>query len=212
MPDLQQHAIDERTDLVALLEQLTPQQWDAASLCPAWRIRDVAAHVFSYDELSRMDLVRAFLRGRLHPGRVNAICLARYADQQPAALLELARRCILPRGLPAAFGCGIALVDGMIHHQDIRRPLGPPRTIPPDRLRAALEFAKTAPVIRGFWHRRGLRLIATDLDWSVGTGPEVRGPGEALLLAIAGRNATIDELNGPGTQALRPLLDKASAA
>jgi hypothetical protein len=86
-----------------------------------------------------------------------------------------------------------------------------PRTIPPDRLRATLEFAKTAPVIRGFWHRRGLRLVATDVDWSVGAGPEVRGPGEAVLLAIAGRNATIDELSGPGLATLRPRLDRASA-
>ena len=28
-----------------------------------------------------------------------------------------------------------------------------------------------------------VRLVATDLDWSVGRGPEVRGSGEALLLA-----------------------------
>ena len=104
-----------------------------------------------------------------------------------------------------------AMPPPKIHQQDIRRPLGLPRTIPPDRLRATLEFAKTAPVIRGFWHRRGLRLVATDVDWSVGAGPEVRGPGEAVLLAIAGRNATIDELSGPGLATLRPRLDRASA-
>ena len=108
------------------------------------------------------------------------------------------------------FNGGIALVDGMIHHQDIRRPLGKPRHIPADRLRAALEFAQYAPVIRGFWHRRGLRLIATDVDWSAGSGPEVRGPGEAVLLAIAGRDAAVDELAGPGLATLEPRLHKAS--
>jgi uncharacterized protein (TIGR03083 family) len=209
--DLRRHAIDERADLLALLEHLSLQQWDAASLCPAWRVRDVVAHVFSYDELSWTELVRQFLRGRLNPDRVNALCLAKYADWPPGELVALARRCVQPHGLPSGFGGGIALVDGMIHQQDIRRPLGLPRTIPPDRLRATLEFAKTAPVIRGFWHRRGLRLVATDVDWSVGAGPEVRGPGEAVLLAIAGRNATIDELSGPGLATLRPRLDRASA-
>lgn len=94
----------------------------------------------------------------------------------------------------------------MIHQQDIRRPLGLHRSIPPDRLRAALEFAKTAPVIRGSWHRRGLRMVATDLDWSAGTGPEVHGPGEALLLAISGRSASVEELSGPGVPTLRPRL------
>ena len=116
-----------------------------------------------------------------------------------------------PRGLPAAFKGGIALTDGMIHQQDIRRPLGLPRAIPPDRLRATLDFAKTTPAIRGFWHRRGLRMVAEDVDWSVGSGPEVRGAGEAILLAIAGRNASVDELSGPGVAALRPRLDRASA-
>lgn len=210
MEDLRRHATDERVDLLALLEQLTPRQWEAASLCPAWRVRDVVAHVFSYDELTRRDLVGRFIRGGLRPDRVNAVCLAAYANLPPADLLGLARRCGEPRGLPAGFNGGIALVDGMIHHQDIRRPLGMPRRISADRLRAALEFAQYAPVIRGFWHRRGLRLVATDVDWSTGSGPEVRGPGEAVLVAIAGRDAAIGELDGPGLATLRPRLHRAS--
>ena len=31
---------------------LTPEQWDAPTLCTRWRVRDVVAHVISYDELS----------------------------------------------------------------------------------------------------------------------------------------------------------------
>jgi len=210
MEDLRRDAADERADLLALLEQLSRQQWEAASLCPAWRVRDVVTHVFSYDELSRRCLFGRFFRGAFYPGGANAVGLAAYADLTPADLLDLARRCVQPRGLPAGFNGGIALVDGMIHHQDIRRPLGMPRDIPADRLRAALEFAQYAPVIRGFWHRRGLRLIATDVDWSTGSGPEVRGPGEAVLLAIAGRDAAVDDLNGPGLATLNPRLRKAS--
>jgi uncharacterized protein (TIGR03083 family) len=211
MPDLRHHATAERADLLALLEELSPAQWEAASLCPGWRVRDVVAHVYSYDELSRGDLARRFVQARFNPTRINDVCLAAYADLSPAELVHLARRCVEPRGLPAGFGGGIALTDGMIHQQDIRRPLGLPRAIPPDRLRATLEFAKTAPVIRGFWHRRGLRMVAEDVDWSTGSGPEVRGPGEAILLAIAGRNAAVDELSGPGVATLRPRLDRASA-
>jgi hypothetical protein len=45
---------------------------------------------------------------------------------------------------------------------------------------------------------RGVRLVATDLDWSHGRGPEVRGNGEALLMAMAGRRAALDDLDGPG--------------
>lgn len=34
-------------DLADFLETLTPQRWDAESLCQGWRVRDVAAHVVS---------------------------------------------------------------------------------------------------------------------------------------------------------------------
>jgi uncharacterized protein (TIGR03083 family) len=211
MPDLRSHAGAERADLLALLEGLSPAQWEAPTLCLGWRVRDVVAHVYSYDELSGIDLARRFVQARFNPARVNDACLTPYAEMSTTGLVDLARRCVVPRGLPAGFQGGIALTDGMIHQQDIRRPLGLPRAIPPDRLRATLEFAKTAPVIRGFWYRRGLRMVAEDVDWSTGSGPEVRGPGEAILLAIAGRNATIDELSGPGVATLRPRLDRASA-
>ena len=48
----------------------------------------------------------------------------------------------------------------------------------------------------------GLRLVATDLDWSWGSGPEVSGTAEAVLLAIFGR-PTYDELTGDGVARLR---------
>ena len=35
----------ERTERADLLDTLTPEQWDMPSLCTAWRVRDVAAHM-----------------------------------------------------------------------------------------------------------------------------------------------------------------------
>ena len=43
-----------------------------------------------------------------------------------------------------------------------------------------------------------MRLVATDLRFSAGTGPQVRGAAEALLMAIAGRRGVVSELSGPG--------------
>jgi hypothetical protein len=60
-----------------------------------------------------------------------------------------------PRGLPAALGGGVALVETLIHHQDIRRVR---------RMSAR-------------WRRiRGLRLTATDLGFAAGAGPQVLVP------------------------------------
>jgi uncharacterized protein (TIGR03083 family) len=108
--------------------------------------------------------------------------------------------------MTAGFGGRVALTDNMIHQQDIRRPLGLPRTIDARRLRVALDFALTAPTIRGARRTKRLHLFATDLDWSHGGGPEVQGPGEALLMAMAGRGDALKDLSGPGKDELAQRL------
>lgn len=90
------------------------------------------------------------------------------------------------------------MAETLIHHQDIRRALGRPCPIPAERLLPALRVALIAPDIAGPWRIRGIRLVATDLRFSAGVGPEVRGTAEALLMAIAGRRAVLSELSGPG--------------
>jgi uncharacterized protein (TIGR03083 family) len=191
-------AREEREDFAAFLAELSPEQWDMPTLCERWRVRDVVAHVFSYEELGRPALVRRFIAGGLSVNPTNALGVADHAALAPDQLLDIARRHGQPEGLTAGFGGRIALTDGMIHQQDIRRPLGLPRTIPPRRLRAALDFARYAPTIRGAWQARGVRLVATDMAWSHGSGPEVRGPGEALLMAMAARPDALRDLSGPG--------------
>ncbi len=128
--------------------------------------------------------------------------MAGYADHSPDDLLARLREHLQPSGLTARFGGQIALTDGLIHHQDIRRALALPRDVPPDRVQAALRFAPGAPPIGVAKRIRGLRLAATDLDWTTGDGPTVEGPGEAMLMAIAGRPAALPELSGPGKPTL----------
>src|ERR1700722_8750260 len=75
------------------------------------------------------------------------------------------------------------MVDHLIHHHDIRRPLARPRAMSEDRLVAALGVI---PGLGGFVGAKkrvaGLRLVAADVAWSHGQGPEVSGTGEAILL------------------------------
>ena len=198
MTSTQQMARDERVEFASFLEGLTPEQWARPTLCDKWRVREVAIHTVSYDELSTAGLVRRFLKGRLSTDRINAVGVADYADRTPDQIVAMIRANTEPHGLTGGFGGRIALTDGMIHQQDIRRSLGMPRTIDPERLHTALDFARFAPTIRGAWRARGIRLRATDIDWAYGNGPEVRGSGEALLMAMAGRRAALDDLDGPG--------------
>ncbi|BBZ29393.1 hypothetical protein MMAD_36880 [Mycolicibacterium madagascariense] len=196
----------EREDFADVLAGLTAEQWQRPSLCAGWSVRDVAAHCVSFEGLSATELAARFLRGRLQTDRTNAIAVAALADRSTDALIALLRDNATPHGLGAGFGGRVALTDNMIHQQDIRRPLGLQRRIPAERLTVALDFARYAPTLRGAWLARGVRLAATDVDWSFGTGPDVRGPGEALLLVMAGRRAALADLDGPGVGKLAARL------
>lgn len=192
----------EREDFASFLESLTPRQWEAPTLCDRWNVRQVAAHTISFDELGPRDMVRRFVRGGLRTDRINELGVADYEERSPEQLVVLIRKHATPRGLTAGFGGRTALSDNMIHQQDIRRAIDTPRTIPAERLLVALDFTRYSPTIRGAWKARGLRLIATDLDWAFGRGLEVRGQGEALLMAMAGRSDAMNDLSGPGLEQL----------
>ncbi len=192
----------ERAELADFLSQLRPEDWDRESLCAGWRIRDVLAHVVSYEELDKGQLVQRAVKGRFSPDRINALGVAESVKRGPEELVGFLRAHLRPTGITAARGGGVGLVDAVIHHQDVRRPLRAARTIPPERLAFALRFSVVAPPLRGFWHARGVRLVATDVDWSWGRGPEARGPGEAVLMALTGRRGAAADLTGPGAEVL----------
>ena len=200
--DLMDLAKQERGELLALLRELDAHQWTTESLCPGWTVRDVAVHVVSYDELSKRELVSTFIRGGVRVDSVNQVALDRLAHLEPGGVIDLVARSQVPRGLTAAFGGGIALCDGTIHHQDIRRALDLHRTIDPEQLRSVLDFAQSAPTLPVKKNSRGLRLVATDVEWTSGSGPEVSGPGEAILMATAGRDQALADLSGEGLTTL----------
>lgn len=76
-------AHDERNDLADLLETLTPQQWATASLCEGWTVRDVVAHVVSYEDVGGAELARRFGRGRFLLNRINAVSLQQQRVHEP---------------------------------------------------------------------------------------------------------------------------------
>ena len=193
----------ERAELADFLATLTPRDWEAPSLCTKWTVKDVVAHVISYEELGPLGLAKRFAKGWIV--RANQVGVDEFSALSAQQLLEFLRDHLQPRGLTAGFGGMIAVVDGTIHHQDIRRALGQPRTIPADRLERVLGLVPGNPRLGAGRRIRGLHLHATDIDWEHGRGPEVVGPGEALLMAMSGRTAALADHGGPGrdTVALR---------
>ena len=207
-PNLQSQYEAEHTDFVALARGLTDQQWESPSLCEQWTVRDVVIHTAWHIHRDRSQ-VPAFLLHTLMSGPTKAAARAavseavRHDAQSPDKLLEW---------LASAGTAGrVNLAELMIHQQDVRRPLGISRTIPEDRLSSILDYCLSrrgsATVVPGSRKRAtGLRLNATNMEWSVGDGPEVRGTGEALLMVINGRASALDDLTGAGVSTLASRL------
>ena len=195
--------IAERSSLYRTLKTLTPEEWDHASLCAGWRNRDVASHVHLPLTITLPQLLLGLAR---HRGDFNAFMAAhvpplgnRPTDEILASWALVATSTKVP---PMTKTVEIAL-DAFVHHHDIAVPLG--RVVPsdPERLRWMADGLGAAQKPIGSSQRvRGLRLIATDIDWHYGTGSEVRGPAAALMLAGSGRDALSHQLEGDGVDEL----------
>lgn len=198
-----QLAAAERAEFAEFLTTLTAAQWNSSTLCDQWSVKDVVAHTLAYLRQTRIALTRNTITARFNLDTLNEIGLQHYSHYQPSELIELMKRDLTPTGAGGLFGGRVALIECLIHQQDIRRPLNLPREIPAARLIVALNFARSSPVIRGAWNTRGVRLTATDINWSAGHGLPVTGTAEALLLTLRGRSHhLVDELAGPGVELL----------
>lgn len=202
-------AVDRRRrDIADYLEALPPGDWLQPSLCDAWTIREVAAHL-TLAGLPRHRLAALALR---HPGGTNrliretAVALARrMTDEQ---IVDALRDMIgLHRPFPG-LTCREALVDAVGHTQDLTLPLGREIPVPPAEIAAAADHVVSyggrgnAKVFRPL-PTDGVRMVATDHDWAAGTGPEVTGTMRDLFLLLTGRTVHLDRLAGPGAGTLR---------
>lgn len=187
-----------------LIDSLSPAQLETPSLCGAWTVRQVAGHLVAAIEAPRGATFSALLRSGFRVHRANALLAVEMARQPPADLAATLRRKAYDDFRPPIVGFPGQLTDLQVHGQDMRRPLGLPHGLVPDRLRLSLDFL-TGGRATGFTPRRrpaGLRFEATDLDWAYGTGALVSGPAEALMMALTGRAPVLGELDGPGVRVL----------
>ncbi|GAA1457073.1 maleylpyruvate isomerase family mycothiol-dependent enzyme [Nocardiopsis exhalans] len=195
----------ERLELADLLGELDESQLNTASLCEGWRVRDVAGHLAGVADPPSpgrmlLDVVRA--GGSFH--RLNRDSAIRNADRLGPRLADELRALAASRRLPAVTNYRNTLFDVLVHGQDISAPLGITRVMP---VEAACAGATQVWSIGFPFHARrrldGLRLTATDADWQVGSGAEVRGPIQALLLFLTGRTTALGSLSGAGMEAFR---------
>ena len=194
----------ERRNLYETLRGLAPTDWDAPTVCPGWRVRDVVAHVnvgatirlwkvLPGLVLAGGDFDRFMARHAARRGRRPVEVLLR----ESAVVAETAR-------VPSVSERVDVAIDVFVHHHDIAGPCGLEVPSDPARLRWLADGMVGGNRWLGSARRlKGLRLIATDIDWHYGTGPEVHATVPDLLLASCGRDVGPDRLRGEGADRLR---------
>jgi uncharacterized protein (TIGR03083 family) len=193
-----------RLRIAELLDTLSPSEWDAASLCKGWRVRDVAGHLAMVPTITTGQMLAAAPRARFNPNRINTLLAVRAGSVATDEIVRKLRDHADDRTTAKALDTRNSLFDAIVHSQDIALPLGRTFAVPVDDTRRGLGrvWAMGWP----FNARRrlaGLTLTATDTDWTVGSGPEVRGSALSLLLLLTGRTSTArNDLAGAGLQSL----------
>jgi len=200
---------EERRRAADLIEPLTAEQLRTPSLCGKWTVHDVAAHLLMPLVTPMSTFMEAMVTSFFNFDKANVkltkAVSVRSAPDIASAMRERADHPFRPPGS----GYEAPLTDAVVHQQDIRRPLNLDTDIDQERLEVCLSYVasgKAKAVARGD-RVSDLRFQATDLDWTAGDGALIRGPGEALLLAMAGRRVAFDDLDGPGVAVLRERID-----
>jgi uncharacterized protein (TIGR03083 family) len=202
MADLMPMVHAERHSLADFLDTLTPEQWSAPTWCDQWNVQELVGHLTAAGNITAPHFFGGFIRSGFSFDRFVDGDLRSYAGGTPAdvrarfgSILDSNRK---PPG-PAY----VALGEVMVHGEDIRRPLGARGDHAPQHLTTLAElYKKTGAPLRAKTRLFGLRLEATDVDWSTGSGPEVRGPCMSLILAMVGRKAALADCEGAGVDTL----------
>jgi uncharacterized protein (TIGR03083 family) len=193
----------ERATLAADLADLTDQQWATPSLCAGLTVRQVLAHLTAGASLNPTRWLAGVIRCRFDFDRMNAMRLTEHLGTTPAETLTGFRRVVTSTAKPLV-PAEAMLGETIVHAEDIRQPLGIHRAYPVATLtRQATYYQRSDLVVPAKGRIVGLHLQASDGPFTIGSGPLVSGSTLALVMAMTGRGAYCDQLDGDGVAILR---------
>src|SRR5437588_226560 len=176
MVDVWEETAQRRRWLADQLGELTTDEWRMPSWCSGWSVRDVAAHLVFLAEATRWSAMRDIIRHGVRPDPA----LARIARRMAALPTEeLVRR--LRDGAGGRFHApgtppAVALGEVLVHSADILNPLGRTFVSAPEPVVPVLDvYRRLARLAFHTETARKVRLVATDVGWAAGRGPEARG-------------------------------------
>lgn len=196
----------ERHAFADYLTTLTDDQWAQPTWCTKWTVQEVVGHLVAAGRITAGHFITSFLKAGFSFDKVVERDLVQYAQGTPAEVLARFNEILdSDRKPPAPGGEFVALGEIMCHGEDVRRALGGSGGHHPEEHLVALgnNYVTSGAPLRGKARAKGLKLVADDVDWTSGDGPEVRGPAMSLILAIVGRKGVLGDLSGEGLETLR---------
>lgn len=201
----------ERTALAEDLSSLSAEQWQHRTLCGQWNVEQAVAHLTAAASLNQWRWLRSMFGASFRPEVHNQRRLVEYRGRTPEVTLDRFRAIIgsttAPSGHTPAY-----LGEVIVHAQDIRQPLGLPRTPSTEALTPVAEFfVRRNFTVASRTHAADLQLRADDGPFAAGTGPLVTGSTLALVMTMAGRETYLNHLDGPGVPTLQSRLQGTAA-
>ncbi len=192
----------ERRALADQLSSLDDSAWATPTYCAEWSVRDVLAHMTAASKITPLSFFPKVIAAGFSLTRMQAKDVARERGTSGKdALARFTAQIGSTKHPPGPNETWLGEV--LVHAEDIRRAVHLDHSYPLDAAaQVADSYAKSNLVIGGKRRIDGVKLRATDHDWSHGSGPVVEGPMMSLLLAITGRKAVMADLSGDGVATL----------
>jgi uncharacterized protein (TIGR03083 family) len=188
MMELQPLVGDSYARLADILEQLEDRDWDSPSLCQGWRVREVISHVTMPVRLTpeQFGAELAAVNGDFQV--LSDTVATRDSGLPVAEHLDNLRSRVLAAWQPPGGGAIGALNHAVVHGLDITNALLLPRACTEAAAQIILDSLTDGGVGAYFGtNLDGLRLRATDLDWSWGDGRTVSATAAELISLICHR-------------------------
>ena len=186
MTDLQSLVAPTYQGLAQLLSD-APDAWDAQSLCEDWRVRHVVAHVTMPVRLTPEQFGAEMAAAGGDFSVLSNNVAEKGASLPHTELLEQLRSETLHAWQPPGGGDAGALNHAVIHSLDATIALDQPTVAPSEAVSAVLDMLAAS---EGSWFGvdlSGVRLEATDTDWTHGDGEPVRADSGSLVALLAAR-------------------------
>ncbi|MCE9622425.1 MAG: maleylpyruvate isomerase family mycothiol-dependent enzyme [Actinomycetia bacterium] len=203
MTDYAAMADIERKALYAELQGLTEAQWATMTVCDPWTVRHLVAHMTALGNQTAPNFFKGMITTGFNFNKFVDKDLRKFNNGSNADVLAGFAK-TLTNGKTPPGPKYVPLGEYMCHGEDIRRAIGSAGKHAEAHVVAlAGAYQTTGNPLGGKKRSAGLKLRATDVDWTFGDGPEVAGPGMDLILAMSGRAKSLDNCTGEGVATMR---------